>query len=47
MAGNSDVVAVVDYHKGNLLSVERALSAAGTTVIVTDDAPVSASPDMA
>ena len=38
MAGNSDVVAVVDYHKGNLLSVERALSAAGTTVIVTDDA---------
>jgi glutamine amidotransferase len=30
-------VAVVDYHKGNLLSVERGLAAAGASVRVTDD----------
>ena len=30
-------IAVVDYHKGNLLSVERALLAAGAQVLVTDD----------
>ena len=30
-------IAVVDYHKGNLLSVERALASAGAEVIVTDD----------
>lgn len=29
-------VALVDYHKGNLLSVERALLAAGAEVLVTD-----------
>ena len=30
-------IAVVDYHKGNLLSVERALATAGAQVLVTDD----------
>ena len=30
-------IAVVDYHKGNLLSVERALVASGAQVLVTDD----------
>lgn len=30
-------VAVVDYHKGNLMSVERALAAAGARPVVTDD----------
>ena len=30
-------IAVVDYHKGNLLSVERALTTAGAQVLVTDD----------
>ncbi|HIS40714.1 MAG TPA: imidazole glycerol phosphate synthase subunit HisH [Candidatus Aphodovivens avistercoris] len=32
------MIAVVDYHKGNLLSVERGLAAAGAEVLVTDDA---------
>ena len=31
-------IAVVDYHKGNLKSVERGLAAAGGDVLVTDDA---------
>lgn len=30
-------IAVVDYHKGNLLSVERALAAAGAKAVVSDD----------
>lgn len=33
----SGYIAVVDYHKGNLLSVERGLAAAGAQVLVTDD----------
>ncbi len=41
------VVAVVDYHKGNLLSVERGLAAAGARVAVTDDPAVVASADAA
>lgn len=32
------MIAVVDYHKGNLKSVERGLCAAGGSVCVTDDA---------
>lgn len=32
------MIVVVDYHKGNLLSVERGLAAAGAEVRVTDDA---------
>lgn len=35
-------IAVVDYHKGNLLSVERGLAASGADVRVTDDAAVIA-----
>ena len=35
-------VAVVDYHKGNLLSVERGLAAAGLQVRVTDEPAVIA-----
>ena len=31
------VVAVVDYHKGNLSSVERGLASVGARVLVTDD----------
>ena len=30
-------IVVVDYHKGNLLSVARSLSAVGGDVIVSDD----------
>ncbi|MEE0518748.1 imidazole glycerol phosphate synthase subunit HisH [Slackia sp.] len=30
-------IVVVDYHKGNLMSVERGLSAAGADVFVSDD----------
>ena len=33
-------IAVVDYHKGNLLSVERGLATAGAEVRVTDDPEV-------
>ena len=33
-------IVVVDYHKGNLMSVERGLSAAGADAFVSDD-PVS------
>jgi len=40
-------VAVVDYHKGNLLSVERGLLAAGAHVLVTDDPAAIASCDAA
>lgn len=32
------MIAVVDYHKGNLKSVERGLAAAGANVRITDDA---------
>lgn len=38
----SDYIAVVDYHKGNLLSVERGLAVAGASVRVTDDPAVIA-----
>ena len=31
------MIAVVDYHKGNLKSVERGLVAAGAEVLVTSD----------
>lgn len=31
-------IVVIDYHKGNLLSVERGLAGAGARVVVTDDA---------
>ena len=40
-------VAVVDYRKGNLLSVERGLGAAGASVAVTDDPAVIAAADAA
>ena len=30
-------IVVIDYHKGNLLSVERGLAAAGADVVVSDD----------
>ena len=33
----SACIAVVDYHKGNLKSVERGLNAAGAQVVVTDE----------
>lgn len=32
------MIAVVDYHKGNLMSVERGLEAAGARALITDDA---------
>lgn len=38
-------VAVVDYHKGNLLSVERALLEAGARALVTDDPSAIAAAD--
>ncbi len=38
-------IAVVDYHKGNLKSVERGLAAAGGDVLVTDDAAAIARAD--
>ena len=31
------MIVVVDYHKGNLLSVERGLRGAGAEVVVSDD----------
>jgi hypothetical protein len=34
------VIAVVDYHKGNLKSVERGLIGVGGDAIVTDDPQV-------
>ncbi len=34
------MIVVVDYHKGNLLSVERGLAAAGAQVTVSDDPAV-------
>lgn len=40
-------IAVVDYHKGNLLSVERGLAAAGARAFTTDDPGVIASADAA
>lgn len=43
----SGYIAVVDYHKGNLLSVERGLAAAGARVLVTDDPDAIASSDAA
>ncbi len=39
------MIVVVDYHKGNLLSVERGLIAAGGEVVVSDDAAVIARAD--
>ena len=33
-------IVIVDYHKGNLLSVERGLVGAGADVVVTDEADV-------
>ena len=41
------LVAVVDYHKGNLMSVERGLVAAGARVLVTDDPHAIARADAA
>lgn len=38
-------IAVVDYHKGNLKSVERGLAAAGGDVLLTDDAAAIARAD--
>lgn len=37
------VIAVVDYHKGNLLSVKRGLETAGAAALVTDDPAAIAS----
>ena len=39
------MIVVVDYHKGNLLSVERGLVAAGADVVVTDEAAVIGAAD--
>ncbi len=39
------MIAVVDYHKGNLLSVQRGLEALGASVLVTDDAAAIARAD--
>ena len=39
------MIAIVDYHKGNLKSVERGLAAAGGDVLVTDDAAAIAHAD--
>lgn len=36
------MITIVDYHKGNLMSVERGLAAQGAAVRVTDDAAVIA-----
>ena len=33
-------IVIVDYHKGNLLSVERGLVGAGADVVVTDEADI-------
>lgn len=33
-------IVIVDYHKGNLLSVERGLASAGAKVVVSDDADI-------
>jgi len=35
--GVAKLIVVVDYHKGNLLSVERGLRGAGAEVVVSDD----------
>ena len=40
-----NVIAVVDYHKGNLMSVERGIEAAGGTACITDDAGAIARAD--
>ena len=39
------MIAVVDYHKGNLMSVERGIEAAGGEALITDDAGVIARAD--
>lgn len=39
------MIALVDYHKGNIKSVERGLAAQGASVIVTDDPGVIGSAD--
>ncbi len=38
-------IAVVDYHKGNLASVQRGLSDAGFNAVITDDAAAIRSAD--
>ena len=39
------MIAVVDYHKGNLMSVERGLEAAGAEAVITDDPAAIAQAD--
>lgn len=39
------MIAVVDYRKGNLMSVERGLEAAGAEAVITDDPAVIAQAD--
>ena len=39
------MIAVVDYHKGNLMSVERGIEAAGGEALITDDAAAIARAD--
>ena len=39
------MIAVVDYHKGNLMSVERGIEAAAGEALITDDAGVIARAD--
>lgn len=39
------MITVIDYHKGNLMSVERGLAAQGVEVLVTDDAEAIAEAD--
>lgn len=45
VAGRMPRIAVVDYHKGNLRSVERGLADAGAHAVVTDDAVTIAQAD--
>lgn len=45
MSGSDAVIAVVDYHKGNLLSVQRGLADAGVQAVITDDPAVIAGAD--
>lgn len=39
------MIAVVDYHKGNLMSVERGIESAGGKALITDDATAIARAD--
>ena len=45
MNEGNDVIAVVDYHKGNLKSVERGLVGVGADARITDDVDVIAKAD--